>query len=134
MGLFSVHSNFLLLGLFVWPRLERRKLHFSDPLAARVLDLIYISSKRIPHRDLDLGTELSERERDRPQDIHLLAQKVAVSSFLKQWLAAHGSSVPGQEGHDESGIWELFLEIQQKVCSSSSSFCKAIRDLFINPI
>lgn len=62
MGLFGIHSNFLLLGLFVWLRLERRKLHFPDPLAARVLDLIYISSKRIPHRDSDLGTELSEKE------------------------------------------------------------------------
>lgn len=36
MDLFNIHFNFLLVGLFVWLRLERRKLHFPDSLAPKV--------------------------------------------------------------------------------------------------
>lgn len=59
-GFFNIHFNVLLMGLFVWLRLER-KLHSPDSLAAKVLDLISNSPNRIPHGDLDLGTELSGR-------------------------------------------------------------------------
>ena len=56
-------------------RLERRKVHFPDSLAAKVLDLIYVSPNRIPCRDLDLETELpGERQ---PSGHHLLAWTVA---------------------------------------------------------
>lgn len=98
-------------------RLERRKVHFPDSLAAKVLDLIYVSPNRIPCRDLDLETELpGERQ---PSGHHLLAWTVAETAqfcsqrLLMQWLPADGSSVPGHSRRDEFGGWELFLEIQQ---------------------
>lgn len=70
-------------------RLERRKVHFPDSLAAKVLDLIYVSPNRIPCRDLDLETELpGERQ---PSGHHLLAWTVAeTAQFCSQRLLSSG--------------------------------------------
>lgn len=43
---------------------KKKTLHFPDSLAAKVLDLICVSPKRIPHGDLNLGTKLNGREAD----------------------------------------------------------------------
>lgn len=43
---------------------KKIKIHFPDSLAAKVLDLICVSPKRIPHGDLNLGTKSNERKAD----------------------------------------------------------------------
>lgn len=87
MGLLGIHFNVLLMGLFARLRLER-KLHSPDSLAAKVLDLISNSPNRIPHGDLDLGTESSGR---RQASGHPFAGKRSRGSTILQ-SAASGSS------------------------------------------
>lgn len=90
LGFFHIHLHFLLMGLFVCLRPER-KLHSPDSLVAKVLDLISNSPNRIPHGDLDLGTELSGR---RQASGHPFAGKRSRGSPILQSAASGSSGFP----------------------------------------
>lgn len=121
-GLFSIRSHFLLRPFCVAGPGKKNPFPRHPCSQSSGPGLCFPNSA--PHPDWDLGIKLSGRETGLMTSICWHGQQwrehsSVVLGFLIRWLPADGSSVSDQDRHDESGGWELFLEIQQSLLLQS---------------